>query len=38
VTGGLGYLLQRNVRTYAEGTWDRELGATRWTLGMTMAF
>jgi len=38
VTGGLGYVLQRNVRTYAEGTWDRELRATQWTLGMTMAF
>jgi hypothetical protein len=37
-TGGAGYLLQRNVRTYAEGTWDREQGETWWTLVMTMAF
>jgi hypothetical protein len=38
VTGGGGYLLQRNVRVYAEGTWDRELRTTQWTLGLTMAF
>jgi hypothetical protein len=38
ITASVGYLWQRNVRTYGEGTWDRELGATRWTLGMTMAF
>jgi hypothetical protein len=38
VTGGGGYLLRRNVRTYAEGTWDTELRTTQWTLGMTMAF
>jgi hypothetical protein len=38
VTGGGGYLVQRNVRAYAEGTWDRQLRATQWTLGMTMAF
>jgi len=38
VTGGGGYLLQRNVRVYAEGTWDTELRSTQWTLGMTMAF
>jgi hypothetical protein len=38
VTGGGGYLLRRNLRVYAEGTWDRILRATRWTLGMTMAF
>jgi hypothetical protein len=37
-TGGAGYLLQRNVRMYAEGTWDRELRTTQWTLGLTMAF
>jgi hypothetical protein len=38
VTGGGGYLLRRNLRTYAEGTWDTELRTTQWTLGMTMAF
>jgi hypothetical protein len=38
VTGGGGYLLQRNVRAHAEGTWDRERRATQWTLGMTLAF
>jgi hypothetical protein len=38
VTGGGGYLLQRNVRLYAEGTWDRERRATQWTLGLTTAF
>jgi hypothetical protein len=38
VTGGMGYLLQRNVRTYVEGTWDLEQRSTQWTLGLTMAF
>jgi hypothetical protein len=38
VTGGGGYLLRRNLRTYAEGTWDTVLRTTQWTLGMTMAF
>lgn len=38
VTGGVGYLLRRNVRVFAEGTWDRELRATQWTLGLTTAF
>ena len=38
VTGGVGYLVRRNVRAHAEGTWDRELGTTQWTLGLTMAF
>jgi hypothetical protein len=38
VTGGGGYLVQRNLRVHLEGTWDRELGATWWTLGMTLAF
>jgi hypothetical protein len=38
VTGGGGYLLQRNVRAYVEGTWDRERRATQGTLGLTMAF
>jgi hypothetical protein len=38
VTGGGGYLVQRNLRVYAEGTWDRERRATQWTLGLTTAF
>jgi hypothetical protein len=38
VTGGGGYVLRRNVRVYAEGTWNRELGATQWTVGLTTAF
>jgi hypothetical protein len=38
VTGGGGYLVRRNLRAHAEGTWDLEARATRWTLGMTMAF
>jgi hypothetical protein len=38
VTAGGGYLLRRNLRTYVEGTWDRELRTTQWTLGMTLAF
>jgi len=38
VTGGGGYLVQRNLRVYGEGTWDREQRTTQWTLGLTMAF
>jgi hypothetical protein len=38
VTGGGGYLLRRNLRVHAEGTWDLVLHATQWTLGMTVAF
>jgi hypothetical protein len=38
VTGGGGYLLRRNLRTYVEGTWDAGLHSTQWTLGMTMGF
>jgi hypothetical protein len=38
VTGGGGYLLRRNLRAYAELTWDTELRTTQWTLGMTTAF
>jgi hypothetical protein len=38
VTGGLGYVVQRNVRGYAEATWDRELQSAQWTLGLTLAF
>ena len=35
---GLGHLLQRNLRVTAEGTWDFEEEATRWTLGFVSAF
>jgi len=38
LTGGGGYLMQRNVRVYGEATWDRGLQAMQWTLGLTMAF
>ena len=38
VTAGGGYLLRRNLRTHAEGTWDLETRETVWTLGLTMAF
>jgi hypothetical protein len=38
VTGGAGYLLRRNLRIFAEGTWDRGPRATEWTLGLTTAF
>jgi hypothetical protein len=38
VTGGGGYLVQRNLRVYGEATWDHELHATRWTAGFTVAF
>ena len=37
-TAGGGYLLRRNLRTHAEGTWDAEQRNTQWSLGMTMAF
>jgi len=38
VTGGGGYLVRRNLRAYAEGTWDLPQRTTQWTLGLTMAF
>jgi hypothetical protein len=38
LTGGVGYLVRRNLRTHAEATWDRELATSQWTLGMTVAF
>ena len=38
VTAGVGYLLHRNFRVLAEGTWDVELEEARWTLGLTTAF
>ena len=37
-TAGVGYLLRRNFRIMAEGTWDVELKESRWTLGLTTAF
>lgn len=38
VTGGAGYLLKRNLRIFAEGTWDRGPRTTEWTVGLTTAF
>jgi len=38
LTGGLGYLLRRNVRVTGEATHDLELGGMRWTLGVVSAF
>ncbi|HKI94477.1 MAG TPA: hypothetical protein VJ992_04240 [Gemmatimonadales bacterium] len=38
VTGGLGYLVQRNLRVYGEATWDTEAKTTRFTAGLTTAF
>jgi hypothetical protein len=38
VTGGLGYLVQRNVRAYGEATWNAELRSAQGTLGLTLAF
>lgn len=38
LTAGAGYLVRRNFRAYAEGTWDLEQEAGRWTLGLTAAF
>jgi hypothetical protein len=35
---GLGHLLQRNLRVTAEGAWDFQQEATRWTLGFVSAF
>jgi len=37
-TAGLGYLLRRNARVFAEGTWDREARSTTWTVGLVTAF
>jgi len=37
-TAGVGYLLRRNFRVLAEGTWDVELKESRWTLGLVTAF
>jgi len=38
VTGGLGYLVRRNVRTYGEATWDIERKEAVFGLGVTAAF
>ncbi len=38
VTAGLGYLLRRNARVFAEGTWDRQAQSTAWTVGLVTAF
>jgi len=38
VTGGVGYLVRRNFRIFTEGTWDRQLRSTVWTVGLTTAF
>ncbi len=38
VTGGLGYLVRRNVRVYGEATWDIELETGRFGLGVTAGF
>ena len=38
LTGGLGYLLRRNVRLTGEATHDLEQGGVRWTLGVVSAF
>ena len=38
ITGGLGWVWQRNVRVMGEATWDTEREAARWTLGLVTAF
>jgi hypothetical protein len=38
VSLGIGRLLQRNLRVTAEGTYDLEMEAGRWTLGFVSAF
>lgn len=38
LTGGVGYLMRRNLRVFLEGTWDRERRASQWTLGASTAF
>lgn len=37
-TAGIGYLVMRNFRFSAEGTWDMEQERTRWSLGVVTAF
>ena len=38
LTGGVGYLVRRNVRVYGEATWDVEQDNGRFGLGVTAAF
>ena len=38
VTGGLGYLLLRNLKLSGETTWDLEQERVRWTVGFVTAF
>jgi hypothetical protein len=38
ITGGAGYLVRRNLRVFAEATWDVEESASAWVLGLTTAF
>jgi len=37
-TGGAGYLVRRNFRVHAEGTWDFEIEEARLSVGFTTAF
>lgn len=37
-TGGVGYLLRRNVRVNGEMTWDTQMEQARWSLGFVTAF
>jgi hypothetical protein len=37
-TAGFGYLVMRNFRISAEGTWDMEVEKTRWSFGIVTAF
>lgn len=37
-TAGVGYLVMRNFRVNAEGTWDIERERTRWSVGIVTAF
>jgi hypothetical protein len=38
VTGGLGYLVRRNLRFTGEAGWDTQQESMRWTLGFVTAF
>ncbi len=38
VTGGVGWIWRRNLRTLFEGGWDIEQESTRWTAGLSLAF
>lgn len=38
LSGGVGYLLMRNLRMTGEMTWDTQLEQARWTLGFVSAF